>query len=131
MRAVRKVLTLRGTVLVVDDDQHNLSLVRKILRANDFGVRTTDQGWRALRVAREVQPALILLNPKLQELDGQAILKQLKKVSATQDIPVILMTGSAIIDRAKQEKILTLRSARFMTRSFSVEELIEEFELVL
>ncbi len=131
LRAVHQALVRHGTVLVVDNDRDHLSLMREILRTNGFGVRTTSRGARALRVAREVQPALILLDLKLQDLDGYAVLKRLKDDRATQDIPVIVMTASAASDETKREKILALGAVRFITKPFSVDELIEEIELVL
>jgi PAS domain S-box-containing protein len=131
LRAVRKVLARRGTVLVVDDDEDTLSLMREILRANGFGVRTTSRGLRALRVAREVQPALILLDLKMQDLDGQAVLKRLKNDPVTRDIPVVMLTGSTLIDDARRQKVLALGAARFMSKPFSVEELMEEIDMVL
>jgi two-component system NtrC family sensor kinase len=129
--AVRRLLARRGTVLVVDDDRDNLALMRDILHTNGFGVRTTSRGQRALRVAREVRPALILLDLKLQDLDGQVVLKRLKDHPSTQDIPVIVMTGSTIIDDAKRRKVLALGAARFVSKPFSIGELIEEIEMVL
>jgi CheY-like chemotaxis protein len=131
LRSVRRVLARRGTVLVVDDDEDTLSLMREILRANGFGVRTTTRGRRALRVAREVRPALILLDLRLQDLDGQAVLKRLKNDPATRDIPVMVLTGSTVIDDAKRQKVLALGAVRFMSKPFSVGELMEEIETVL
>ena len=131
LQAVRRVLARRGTVLVVDDDRDTLSLMREILRTNGFGVRTTSRGHRALRVAREVRPALILLDLRIRDLDGQVVLKRLKSDPATRDIPVIVMTGSTIIDDVKRQRVLALGAARFMSKPFSVEDLIEEIEMVL
>jgi len=131
LRTVRKVLVRRGTVLVVDDDKHNLSLMREIMRANGFNVRTTSRGRRAVRMAREVRPALILLDLKMRDLDGYAVLKRLKDNPGTQDIPVIIMTGSTVIDDAKRQKVLALGAARFVSKPFSVEEMMEEIEMVL
>ncbi len=131
LRAVRKVLVRRGTVLVVDENQDNLSLMREILHAKGFGVRTTSQGRRALRVAREVRPALILLDLKVRDLDGHTVLKRLKDDPVTRDIPVVVMTGSTIIDDAKRQKVLALGAIRLMSKPFSVEELMEEIEMVL
>ena len=131
LHAVRKVLARRGTVLVVDDDEDTLSLMRKILRDNGFGVRTTSRGLRALRVAREVRPALILLDLKMQDVDGQVVLRRLKNDPLTRDIPVMVLTGSTIIDDAKRQKVLALGAARFMSKPFSVGEMMEEIETVL
>jgi PAS domain S-box-containing protein len=131
LRTVRKVLVPRGTVLVVDDDKDNLSLMREILRTNGFGVRTTGRGQRALHLAREAQPSLILLDLRLPDLDGYTVLKSLKEDSTTWDIPVIVMTGSAVVDDTKRRRVLALGAARFMSKPFSVEDLMEELETVL
>jgi CheY-like chemotaxis protein len=131
LQAVQQVLLQRGTVLVVDDDRDNLSLMRSILRAHSFDVRTTSRGARVLRVAREVQPALILLDLKLPDLDGYAVLKRLKGNPKTQEIPVIVMTGSTTIDAAKREKVFALGAARFMSKPFSIDELIKEINVVM
>jgi DNA-binding response OmpR family regulator len=42
-----------------------------------------------------------------------------------------VMTGSTVIDDAKRKKVLALGAARFMDKPFSVEELIEEIEMVV
>jgi DNA-binding response OmpR family regulator len=131
VRAVRRVLVRGGTVLAVDDDKDTLSLMREALRAHNFGVRTTTRGKRALRVAREVQPALILLDLKLQDMDGYVVLKKLKDDPDTQGIPVIVVTGSSVIDDAKRQKVLALGAASFMAKPFSVDGLIDEIETVL
>jgi PAS domain S-box-containing protein len=131
VRAVRRVLVRGGTVLAVDDDRDTLSLMREALRTHDFDVRTTTQGKRALRVAREVQPALILLDLKMPDLDGYSVLKKLKDDPETQGIPVIVVTGSSVIDDAKRQKVLALGAASFMAKPFSVNGLIDEIETVL
>jgi len=131
LQTVRGVLARRGTVLVVDDDKDNLSLMREILRANSFEVRTTRQGRRTLDLAREVRPALILLDLKMQDWDGYTVLHHLKEDPDTQDIPVIVMTGSTIADEAKRQRVLALGASCFMSKPFSVEDLIQEIETVL
>jgi PAS domain S-box-containing protein len=131
LRAVRQALLDRGTILVVDDDRDTLSMMRQVLHSHDFGVRTTSRGARALRVAREVRPSLILLDLKMRDMDGYVVLKKLKDDPKTQDIPVIVMTGSSIIDDAGRQKVLALGAARFMSKPFSIEGLINEIEMVL
>ncbi len=131
LQTVRRVLARRGTVLVVDDDKDNLSLMREILRANGFEVRTIDQGLGALDLAREAHPALVLLDFKMQDTDGYTVLNQLKNDPGTQDIPVIVMTGSTIADDAKRQRALALGASCFMSKPFSVEDLIQEIETVL
>ena len=131
VRAVRRVLVRGGTVLAVDDDQDTLTLIREALRAHNFDVRTTTRGKRVLSVARKAQPALILLDLKLQDVDGYTVLKKLKDDPETQGIPVVVVTGSSVIDDAKRQKVLALGAASFMAKPFSVDGLIDEIETVL
>jgi PAS domain S-box-containing protein len=131
VRAVRRVLVRGGTVLAVDDDKDTLDLMREALRAHNFGVRTTTRGKRVQRVAREVQPALILLDLKLPDADGYTVLKKLKDDPKTQGIPVIVVTGSSVFDDAKRQKVLALGAASFVAKPFSVDGLIDEIETVL
>lgn len=132
MKVVSQVLTRRrGTVLVVDDDQDTLSLLRDVLRASDFSVRTVKRGQRALSVARNLSPSLVLLDLKLVDVEGYTVLKQLKSDSKTRDIPVIVMTGSEVINDARRQKVLALGADRFIAKPFSVESLIGEIETVM
>lgn len=131
LEAVRKVLHQRGLILVVDDDRDNLSLMREALRRHGFSVRTTGLGRRALKVAREVQPALILLDLKLRDIHGYDVLRKLKSHPRTCDIPVIVMTGSLTHEELKQQQALTLGAARFLTKPFAIENLIREISTLL
>lgn len=130
--AVEKALgRRRGTVLVVDDDEDTLSLLDDVLNANEFVVQTLDRGREALAVAREVEPSLILLDVKLPDLNGYAVLERIKADAKLSDVPVIVMTGSEIIDDAKRKKVLALGADRFITKPFSVEELVEQIEMAM
>ncbi|MEA3376776.1 MAG: response regulator, partial [Chloroflexota bacterium] len=130
--AVGKVLGRgKGTILVVDDDEDTLTLLHEVLRANDFVVQTLDRGRQVLPVARETQPSLILLDVKLPDLDGYAVLEELKADAKVSEVPVIVMTGSEIIDDAKRKKVLALGAERFVSKPFSVEELVEQIEIAM
>jgi DNA-binding response OmpR family regulator len=132
LKSVRKALVTRdGAVLVVDDDQDTLSLVKDVLVAHNFTVHTATRGQEALSVAREVRPSLILLDLKLPDLDGYAVLERLKHDSRLSDVPVIVMTGSETINDAKRKKVLALGAERFISKPFSVEALIEHIEMAM
>jgi CheY-like chemotaxis protein len=131
LRSVRRVLAVRdGAVLVVDDDQDTLSLLSEVLGPHDFTVHTATRGREALSLAREVRPSLILLDVKLPDLDGYTVLGRLKSDAELRDVPVIVMTGSEIINDAKRQKVLALGAERFISKPFSVEALIEQIEMV-
>jgi CheY-like chemotaxis protein len=85
----------RPLVLVVDDDEEILELVR--LRLSRFGYETVlaHDGFEALAVARARQPDLALVDVSMPAMDGYDATRQLKRDPATKHIPVILLTAMA------------------------------------
>ena len=85
----------RPLVLIVDDDEEILELVR--LRLSRFGYDTVvaHDGLEALAVARASQPNLALVDVTMPAMDGYGATRQLKRDPATKHIPVILLTAMA------------------------------------
>jgi len=126
MELVRRVLHQKGLILVVDDDRDNLSLMREALRRQGFSVQTTGYGKRALQIAREVHPALILLDLKLRDVDGYQVLRNLKSDPRTRHIPVVIMSGSVTDEELKGQRALALGAVRFVTKPFAIDEFVRE-----
>ncbi len=82
-------------LLVVDDDEFFLALLRSSLETAGYQVTTADNGesaWELLSAAP--QPFdLVLLDKQMPKLDGIALLKRIRASESLQDIPVILLTG--------------------------------------
>ena len=126
LNVVNRVLASKGTVLVVDDDRDTLNLLRTALRAQGLQVRTATRGERALRMARDNPPALIMLDLKLPGMDGYQVLKELKQHPVTANIPVVVMTGFADPADGVPPELEALGALRFVTKPFSMAELGEE-----
>lgn len=87
-------------LLLVDDQQSNLSMLRLHLR--DYDLVEADSGRSALRKVAEEKPDLILLDVMMPGVDGYSVLSILKKSEGTRAIPVILLTSlSGMEDRIK------------------------------
>ncbi len=83
----------RYVVLVVDDDP-DIALVCSLqLQSAGFAVLEATTGERAVEVARQEQPSVILLDYMLPDLDGVEVLRRLRAVSETRDIPVVMLTA--------------------------------------
>jgi len=86
-------MTLKPTILIVDDEAVNLSVLTEVL-IEKYQVRVANSGLRALQVAsNSPRPDLILLDIMMPDMDGYAVIAQLKKNSQTKDIPVIFVTA--------------------------------------
>jgi len=131
LSAIGAILPKEDLVLVVDDDRDTTRLAQEVLGRAGFTVRTANNGFEALAVARQEQPGLILLDLKMPGLDGYEVLKRLKRDRATQDIPVVVVTGSVTDEEVKRKKVLALGAAQFLTKPFAIDDFVEEIRRVL
>lgn len=81
------------TILVVDDDETNLTLARALLESNGFTVVTAVDAISTFDVLKDVDPALILMDIQLPGMDGWELTRRLKKNIATSHIPIIALTA--------------------------------------
>jgi signal transduction histidine kinase/DNA-binding response OmpR family regulator len=82
----------RPVVLVVDDDAAARDILRRHLEAEGVKVVGAASGEEGLRLARQLQPALITLDVLMPGMDGWAVLGALKGDPLTADIPVVVLT---------------------------------------
>ncbi|MCB9481109.1 MAG: response regulator [Desulfobacteraceae bacterium] len=80
-------------VMAVDDNSKNLQVVGKILGKNGYNLSLVGDGQTALKLAKEKQPDLILLDIMMPVMDGFEVCSLLKKDEITKNIPVIFLTA--------------------------------------
>ena len=86
-----------GHILIVDDSINNIELLSDIL-SDYYEVMFASSGTKALQMAVELLPDLILLDIVMPEIDGYEMIKILKNDPATAHIPVIFITAKATQD---------------------------------
>lgn len=111
------------TVLIVDDVPTNVMLVQAILKKEGYTLLTCDSGVKALRIAHDKHPNLILLDIMMPEMDGYEVLQHLKSDPDTNNIPVIIM--SALSDMQSIVKGYQLGATEYVTKPFQREELVK------
>src|SRR5262249_34693470 len=79
-------------VLVIDDDPATRDLLQRTLAGDGFSVVTASTGEEGLRLARELQPALITLDVLMPGIDGWTVLARLKTDPDLAAIPVVVLT---------------------------------------
>ncbi len=79
-------------ILIVDDMPTNIKIIGDALRA-DYAIMVARDGEKALQIAKEQTPDLILLDIMMPVMDGYAVCRQLKADNATKNIPVIFITA--------------------------------------
>lgn len=79
-------------VLIVEDNEDILILLRNMLKDKGYQVLTAEDGAKALQIAREADPRLILLDLTIPKIDGYKVCKMLKESEDTKYIPIIIIT---------------------------------------
>ncbi|MBK1640624.1 two-component system response regulator [Chromatium okenii] len=91
----------RPTILVVDDTPVNLSLLNGFL-GKDYRILLANHGTKALQLAQERHPDLILLDIMMPDLDGYEVCRRLKADEALQRIPVLFLTAKTETEDEEQ-----------------------------
>jgi two-component system cell cycle response regulator DivK len=85
-----------ATILVVEDNQRNMKLVRDVLEATGYRTLEATTGERAVELAAEHEPDLVLMDIRLPDIDGVETLRRLRADKSTAAIPVVALTAQAM-----------------------------------
>jgi CheY-like chemotaxis protein len=108
-------------ILVVDDEPDLLKVTLVRLEKTGYEVYGGTDGWEALDIARRVIPDMMILDVYLPMMNGDEVVKILKKDDALKHIPVILITANAM---ALDERTRECGADGYLTKPFEPEELI-------
>ena len=109
-------------ILVVDDEPDVLELVVFHLEKEAYRVDVADTGDRALKMARENLPSLLVLDLMLPGINGLEICRLLKRDPKMRDIPILMLTARA--SEEDRVKGLELGAHDYVTKPFSPRELV-------
>jgi len=82
-----------GLVLVVDDEEHNRTLLRDPLEARGYEVEEAENGMQALQKIAARPPDVILLDLMMPEVDGYDVCRALRKSAKTGHLPILMITS--------------------------------------
>ncbi len=82
-----------GTILVVDDEEVIVDLLRSILEREGYRVHCGGSGREGVEIAMKVHPDLIIMDIVMPDLDGYGATELIKQNPSMQDVPVIFLTG--------------------------------------
>ena len=113
-------------VLLIDDDQKILSLLKRGLAYEGFEVYTAFDGEAGLTAAKKYQPHLVLLDISMPGMDGLEVCRRLHLL---QDIAIIMLTARD--DVADKVNALGLGADDYVPKPFSFDELVARMRAVL
>lgn len=113
--------TPAALILIVEDNEKNMKLVRDVLQFNGFRTVEAVTAEQGLALAAEQQPDLILLDIQLPHMDGLTALRHLRDDPATRDIKVVALTAFAMKD--DRERLVNAGFDGYLSKPISVREL--------
>ncbi len=121
-------------ILIVDDEEEALVLLEKKLAAEGYTVLTSTNGQDALLMAKSQRPDLILLDIMMPYMDGPDMAAVLREDSATNNIPIIFLSGIVTKEDAKNPQggiTVKGRPYKVISKPFNFSELLTEVKKIL
>jgi len=103
-------------VLVIDDEQGIRNLLDTLLRRKGYTVVLADGGRKGLELFRREHPDIVVLDLKMPELGGVAVLQQIRGLNP--HIPVIVLTGAGTPET--EQHVYALGASEFIEKEFSL-----------
>ena len=116
-------------ILVVEDNEKNRKLVRDVLTFKGYTILEAETGEDGVRLAKERQPRLVLMDIQLPGISGIEALRQLRADDTTRAIPVVAVTASAM-DRDRQT-IMAAGFDGYQSKPLNVKEFMAAVEAIL
>ncbi len=117
-------------ILCIEDDPEMIELVKLILSRHGYEVIGATGGEAGLQAIEREQPALVLLNLMMPEMDGWEVYQRMRADERMKDVPVIVVTAKA----QSIDKVLGLHIAKvndYITKPFGPSELLTSVMRVL
>ena len=116
-------------ILVVDDEEYIVHLLRRGLVNAGFEVLEAYDGEQALTVAREHKPDLILLDVNMPKKNGYQVCRELKADPNTHDAIVFFVTARG--EEIDEKEAYEVGAIKYVTKPFSLRRLVEEIRKAL
>ena len=110
-----------ATILVVEDNEKNLKLIRDVLQFAGYDVVSASSAELGLALAMAHPPDLVLMDLQLPGMDGREALSHLRASPSTRDVPVVAVTAFAMAD--DREQALNAGFDGYLTKPISVPSL--------
>ena len=112
------------TILVIEDNEQNLYLVRFLLEKHGFAVVQARDGREGIELAIQLRPDAILLDIQLPGLDGYAVAAELRKNMFLRDTPIIAVTSYAMM--GDREKALACGATDYIEKPINPDTFVDQ-----
>ncbi len=116
-------------VLVIDDEESIIDLIKLGLKYEGFEVVAANDGEDGIAAAQRTNPSFIILDWMLPDMDGLEVCRRLRANPTTHDIPILLLTAKGEV--GSRVEGLNTGADDYLTKPFSFEELVARIRAIL
>lgn len=120
---------MKRTILLIEDNEQNLYLTTFLLEQNGFKVVPARSGAEGIELAGRIQPALIILDIQLPQMDGYAVARELRQTPALKDVPIVAVTSYAMV--GDRERALEAGYNGYIEKPINPDTFISQIEKYL
>jgi len=117
---------MNTVVLVIEDNEQNLYLMRFLLEKHGYTVVAAKDGQTGIQIAKEVSPHIILLDIQLPLMDGYSVARELRRNKAFDNIPIVAVSSYAMV--GDREKALEVGVNDYIEKPIDPETFIEQIK---
>lgn len=115
---------MNNRLLIIEDNEQNLYLMRFLLEMSGFTIIGAEDGRRGIEMALSCRPLAILLDIQLPEMDGYAVAAELKRHPELDTVPIIAVTSYAMV--GDRETILAAGATGYIEKPINPETFVAE-----
>jgi CheY-like chemotaxis protein len=101
-------------ILIVDDNETNLKLLKYLLATHGYAIRTAEDAEQALAILATYRPAAIMLDLQLPGMDGLTLARKLRAQPAHRDVVIVAVTAHAM--KGEEQRALAAGCDAFITK---------------
>ena len=128
-RPMPKVASSGPTILLAEDNEANIQTVGGYLADKGYAMTYAMNGMVAVKLARELRPALILMDIQMPMMDGLTAIKEIRAEAALKEIPIIALTALAM--SGDRERCIAAGATDYMSKPVKLKELAGLVERLL
>jgi two-component system cell cycle response regulator DivK len=119
----------KSTILYVEDNPDNRLLVRRILRAEGYGLLEATNASEAMDLLKSTTPDLILMDINMPDMDGYTLTTKIKSMPGLGQVPIVALTANVM--RGDKEKTLEAGCDGYIQKPLDIDQLTREIEKFL
>jgi two-component system cell cycle response regulator DivK len=115
-----------GTILYVEDNLDNRTLIRRILMAEGYEVIEAENATQAQEKLKELKPDLILMDINMPDMDGYTLTAHIRGMPGFENIPIVALTANVM--RGDREKSLEAGCDGYIQKPVDIDMLPQQIE---